>query len=274
MAYAQGKAEVKVRNYLFAQDSDDVALTRFIALAASTSGFLKGAPGGHLPGWHQPGRDNRAFIETLHARLAAAYPEAGQPFHAVRLWTNLLWQPAYLAVIGVHVHGALPALARLSQARQNLDIDGYRLEPGPQYRAGTEAMIARAGGELRGMADAVLVEINAVTRLKRLPAMRLLADRMLGLMVRLGQYRPGTSIAEQHRYCALWLEAMGLAGQGSLETIDLPGGRQAAIVARKGCCLDYLAFPGTYCASCPRQEGALWRERQKQDAIAELDAAE
>lgn len=261
------------RNYLFAASDHDAALTRFIATAAEATGFLKGAPGGLLPGWYRAGLGDHAFIETFYARLAALHPQAGQPFYAVRLWTNLMWQPAYLAGIAVHVHGALPSLAGLSQARQNADINGYRLEAGPQFRGDTEALIARAGAELRAMADVVLAEINAVTKLKRVPALRLLTDRMLGLMVRLGHYRPGLSIAERRRYCALWLDAMGLTGMGDLETLPMHDGRELLIIARKGCCLDYLAYPETYCVSCPKQEDGLRRERQYANALAEIEAA-
>jgi siderophore ferric iron reductase len=261
------------RNYLFAQTQDDVALTRFIATAAAATGFLKGTPGGHLPGWYTPGEDNHDFLDTLYRRLEAGYPDGGQPFYAVRLWTNLLWQPAYLAVIGVHVHGALPAVTTLSQSRQNMDVDGYRLSAGPQMTGDTETLIAQAGRDLRNMAEALLVEINAVTRLKRVPSLRLLADRMLGLMVRLRHFRPEISIAEQYRYCALWLDAMGLGGQGRLETVDLGQGRQVAIMARKGCCLDYLAFPDRYCSSCPKLSDTERHARERASALAELDAA-
>ncbi|MBN9333230.1 hypothetical protein, partial [Devosia sp.] len=112
---------------------------------------------------------------------------------------------------------------------------------------------------------------RVVTKLKRVPAMRLLADRMLGLMIRLHDYVPGITIAEQRRYCALWLAAMGLEGQGDLETLELVDGRQVLIIARKGCCLDYLAFPDAYCSSCPRQDDAVRIRRQRDEAIAELD---
>ena len=260
------------RNYLFAQSSDDVALTRFIALAGSATGFLKGAPGGHLPGWYSLGQDNKAFLEGLHERLAVSYPEAGQPFHAVRLWTNLMWQPAYLSVIAVHLHGALPAVTTLSQARQNLDVNGYRLAPGPQLEGSTDELIAKAGRDLRAMGDAVLAEINGVTKLKRTPALRLLADRMLGLMVRLKHFRPEIGVAEQYRCCELWQAAMGLEGHGGLETLDLPDGEQVAIMARKGCCLDYRAFPGRYCASCPKLDDYERRNREGTNIMAERAA--
>jgi hypothetical protein len=246
---------LSARNFLFAPSADDAALTRFITLGAAATGFLKGAPGGHLPGWHTLGEDNSEFLRTLYGRLEASYPQAGQPFYAVRLWTNLMWQPAYLAVIAVHLFGALPAVTTLSQARQNLDVDGYRLRPGPRMHADLEP------------------EINTITKLKRVPALRLLTDRMLGLMVRLKHYRPEITVAEQHRLCGLWLDAMGLSGHGALETLELHDGQQVAIIARKGCCLDYLAFPDTYCASCPKQDDATRRARQRAGAIEELAAA-
>jgi siderophore ferric iron reductase len=262
---------VAARNFLFALDSDDVALTRLLEAAARVTGFMKGAPGAPLPGWHAAGADNEALLRDLYARTEATYPAAGQPFYAVRLWTNLIWRPAYLAVIAVHVHGALPPLSGLSQEVKGIDISGFRLPAGPQQKGDVESLIARAATELRMLADGMLAEIRVVTKLKRVPAMRLLADRMLGLMIRLRDYVPGITIAEQRRYCALWLAAMGLEGQGDLETLELVDGRQVLIIARKGCCLDYLAFPDAYCSSCPRQDDAVRIRRQRDEAIAELN---
>lgn len=258
------------RNFLFAADNGDVALTRLLATLNRVTGFLQGAPGGALPGWHVVGQDNRAILETLYARLEETYPHAGQPFYATRLWTNLMWQPAYVAVLAIHAHGALPQFSGMAQCVKGIDINGFRLAPGAQAKDETDILIARAGRELREMADSVLVEINGLTRLKRLPALRLLTDRMLGLMLRLNHFVPGTSLADQRRFCSQWLAAMELTGQGDLETLDLADGRQVLLVARKGCCLDYLAFPDTYCASCPKQDDALRIERQVRDALAEL----
>ena len=264
------RPQLTTRNYLFAANAEDVALTRFIALGAKATGFLKGAPGGHLPGWYTPGEDNADFLQTLLGRLQSGYPQGGQPFHAVRLWTNLTWQPAYLAVIAVHLFGALPHIGTISQSRQNMDVDGYRLRAGPMAAGDTETLIAMAGKDLRAMSDALFTEINTVTKFKRLTATRLLADRMLGLMVRLKHFTPMISMDEQYRYCDLWLSAMGLSGHGALETLDLGDGRQVAIMARKGCCLDYLAFPDRYCSSCPRLDDAARRERERTNILAEL----
>lgn len=259
------------RNFLFGLDSDDVALTRLLEAAARVTGFMKGAPGGPLPGWHVPGGDNGLVLREIYARVEATYPEAGQPFYAVRLWTNLLWQPAYLAVIAVHVHGALPQISGISQQPKGIDVAGFRLPAGPQHKADLESLIARAGADMRALADGILAEINTVTKLKRVPALRLLTDRMLGLMVRLRDYVPGMTMEEQQRLCGLWLSAMDLVGQGDLETIGLADGRQVLITARKGCCLDYLAFPDVHCSSCPKQDDDIRLNRQRDEALAELD---
>lgn len=259
------------RDFLFSSSTSDVALIWLIATAAAAIGFMKGAPGRLLPGWHQLGQDNRGFLENLHRHLEASYPQAGQPFYAVRLWTNLIWQPAYLAVIAVHLHGALPAVTTLSQAQRGLYVDGYRLAPGPQYRDNVPAMITRTGRDLRGFADTVLDEINDLTKLRRRPAHYLLAERMLGLMVRLRHFQPQLGVADQLRFAALWLDAMDLTGHGDLDVVELPDGRQAAIVMRKGCCLDYLITPDRLCASCPKQTKTLLVARQRENALAELE---
>lgn len=272
-AHPETDVSATARNFLFAADNGDVALTRLLATLHRVTGFLQGTPGGPLPGWYVAGRDNRGVLETLYARLAETYPEAGQPFYATRLWTNIMWQPAYVAVLAVHAHGALPQVSAMAQCLKGIDISGFRLAPGKQREGSTESLIAHAGGELRAMADLVLGEINGLTKLKRVPALRLLTDRMLGLMLRLNQFVPGTSQADQRRFCALWLEAMGLTGQGDLEALRLADGREVLLVARKGCCLDYLAFPDTYCASCPKQDDDVRLQRQLKDALAELEAS-
>lgn len=258
------------RSFLFAQDSADAATTRLIATAAEVTGFLQGEPGQPRPGSYMPGADNTAMLGALQAGLLATYPQAGPAFHAVRLWTNLLWQPAYLAVIAAHFHGAMPDLGQLSQQRSGIYVNGYRLVPSPQSTGTVEELIAEAGRQLKPIVATMLVEVNGLAKLKPLPARRLFADRMLSLMVWLGQRRPELSASDIERYCSLWLEALGLDGQGALEQVAGPAAQPLLIVKRKGCCLDYLVDNKLYCASCPKQEDHLRVARQTANAVAEL----
>lgn len=258
------------RSFLFPQDTGDAATTRLIATAAQVTGFMKGEPGGPREGWYQPGADNSAMLGQLHQALATTYPKAGPAFHAVRLWTNLLWQPAYLAVIAAHLHGALPDLSGISQQRRGIYVDGYRLRPGAQTAGSTEELIALGGGQLKALAAVMLAEVNSLAKLRPLPARRLLADRMLSLMVWLSQRRRDLPVAVIEGWSEQWLDVLGLSGQGRLEPIDTANGQRLLIVKRKGCCLDYLIDPDRYCASCPKQDEAVRVARQTANALAEL----
>lgn len=264
-------AALTTRSYLFAPNDAASATTRLIATAAELTGFMKGAPGEAPPGWYLPGADNGPLLNGLYDHLRLTYPKAGPAFWTVRLWTNLFWQPAYLAVISVHAHGAVPALSGLSQSARGLYVNGYRLPNGPQWSGPVDAMIERAGRELAEITASMLVEVNGFAKLKPLPARRLLADRMLSLMVRLGQWQPQLSPATLRAYSDQWLAVLGLTGQGDLESVFLPDGREILIVARKGCCLDYRIEPGALCATCPKQDNALRVARQTANAVAELD---
>ena len=259
------------RSFLFAQDSGDAATTRLIASAAQLTGFMKGEPGPARPGWYQVGGDNRAMLEQLLLALQATYPEAGAAFHAVRLWTNLLWQPAYLAVISAHLHGAVPRFATLSQGRRGIYVDGFRLVPAPQQSAPLPERIVDAGQQLRALSETMLAEVNDLVRLKPVPARRLLAERMLGLMIWLAHRRPALTQAEILLFTDSWLDVLGLHDQGRLQSVEAEG-RSLLIVERKGCCLDYRIYPDRLCANCPRQDLGVRLARQIGNALAEMPA--
>jgi len=256
------------RNFLFAPTDPDAATTRLIATAASATGFMKGEPGPARPGWYVHGADNRAMLTELRDQLALSYPDAGAPLWAVRLWTNLLWQPAYLAVIAVHLHGAVPDLTGLSQQRRGIYIDGFRLVPQPMVTGSPEAMIDLAATQLKALADEMFVAVNGLEKLRPIPARRLFADRMLGLMVWLGQRRRDLTLEEMEAYADRWMDQLDLTGQGQLERVSA-GQRTLLITRRKGCCLDYLIDPDRLCANCPRQDPELRIARQTANALAE-----
>jgi siderophore ferric iron reductase len=179
-----------------------------------------------------------------------------------------LWQPAYLAVIAVHLHGAVPDLAGLSQQRRSIYVDGFRLVPRPMVTTSPEAMVALAAVQLKTMADEMFAAVNALEKLRPIAAKRLFADRMLGLMVWLGQRRRDLTPDAIEAYAARWMEQLDLTGQGQLERV-VARERTLLITQRKGCCLDYLIDPDRLCANCPRQDPQLRIARQTANALAE-----
>ena len=259
------------RSFLFAQDDATVATTRLIATAASATGFMKGAPGEAPAGWYRPGADNSDFIATLLAALRQTYPDVDPAFHAVRLWTNLIWQPAYLAVIAVHLHGAVPDLSGLAQDRRGIYVDGFRLASRPQRKGPEAEMIADATGQLWDMTAAMLAEVNAIAKLRETPARRLLAFRVASLVLWLGGRRPELTNDDLRRLSEQWLGALDLTPHASLQPVFAPDGAELLVVKRKGCCLDYLITPDRLCASCPKQPEAVRLARQTANAVAERD---
>jgi siderophore ferric iron reductase len=257
------------RSFLFPQDSADPATTRLIAAAAQFTGFMKGEPGPALPGWYAPQGDNSAFLGELLVALRAAYPQAGPAFGAVRLWTNLTWQPIYLAFIAVHVHGAVPSLLGLTQRRRGIYVDGYRLRAEAQSSGTTEEMLEGAAQQLRALSETMLEEVNALAKLRPIPAQRLVAERVLSLLVRLARKQPDLSNEQIRGLAQLWLGALDMEGRGELEAVGAPDGTEVLIVRRKGCCLDYLITPDRLCSNCPRQDEEQRRARQLADAVAE-----
>jgi siderophore ferric iron reductase len=137
------------------------------------------------------------------------------------------------------------------------------------WTGSTEQMIARAGAQLRAMTDDLLQEVNAVEKLRPLLAHRLLAERMLGLMLWLGQRQRELTIEQIEAYAAQWLAVFDLEGQGTLERVNAEG-RRLLIVKRKGCCLDYRIDPDRLCANCPKQGDAVRVGRQVANALAEV----
>jgi siderophore ferric iron reductase len=257
------------RSFLFAQDDAAVATTRLIATAASSTGFMKGMPGAAPEGWYRVGGDNADFLTALHEALRQTYPDAGAAFHAVRLWTNLIWQPAYLAVIAVHLHGAVPDFSGLSQDRRGIYVDGFRLAGRPQRSGSVAEMIADAAGQLRVATDAMLAEVNTLERLRETPAKRLLAYRMAALMLWLGHRRREMSNHDVLATAAQWFGALDLGSHVALQPVPAGDGTEVLIVKRKGCCLDYLITPDRLCASCPKQPEAVRLQRQTANAVAE-----
>src|SRR5690606_38127447 len=156
------------------------------------------------------------FLGGLHAALQQTYPEAGAAFHAVRLWTNLIWQPAYVAVISVHLHGAVPDFSGLSQDRRGIYVDGFRLAGRSQRSGSIAEMVTDAAGQLRTATDAMLAEVNALERLRDTPARRLLAYRMAALMLWLG-HRRRESNDDVLGTAAQWFAAPDLANHVALQ---------------------------------------------------------
>lgn len=225
-------------------------------LFAAAEGFvpgMAGAVGGHAAGWVTPGADNHDAIAGLVSAVASAHPEAGRGYAPLRAWMALTWQPVVLAVLAVHRLGLVPPLDRLSQGRRGTTMMGYRLPADAPVRGDERAMVEVAGDRVRGLADGLLADLRAVAPVKPRLAHRLLADRLLAVVLRASVGEVADLAAGR---AAGWMAAMRLDGHSGLVPVTLDDGRPWLALDRKACCLEYMVDGGGLCASCPRQDNA------------------
>ncbi|ENO15066.2 siderophore ferric iron reductase [Marinobacter nanhaiticus D15-8W] len=242
-------------------------LDRFFALSSSVLPALAGECSSCDDGCIRAGRDNQAIIQTLYDNLSIASPEAGMPYWSVRCWSLMVWQPVVLTLIGVHGAGQLPPLEELRQKVGREMVAGFRLPQG-RWEGGNQAELIQRGGEaLRWLVDALLAELQQITRIKPLTARRLVADSLMAGVGRLGGLLPEVSRGDQLALADAWLAATGLENQSALKPVCLPDGTESLVLDRKACCMHYRRHDGDLCASCPKQKDAVRFERMKQELI-------
>lgn len=221
---------------------------------------MAGRLGPPTPGEIATGADNHDAIRRLAGDIAARAPEGGRAYWSVRTWGMLTWQPAVLAVMGVHRFGVVPQVDAMGQCVAGPMVLGYSLPPEATMEGGDAARIAEAGARLRRLANALLADLRAEMVMKPVLAGRLLADRVLGTLVR--------ASANPVAHADNWLAAMGLEGQSALMPLVLPGGGHGHGLDRRACCLAYRVEGGGLCASCPK----LPKEERHQRLAAEYEA--
>jgi siderophore ferric iron reductase len=192
------------------------------------------------------GRDNRAALQALVTAIAEAEPDAGRGFWALRAWGMLIWQPAMLTLLGVQRLGLRPDLEALGQSVQGPMVWGFQIPAGAGQPGDAEELLTPAAGALRAMSDRLLEELNGVVRVKPELARRLLADRLLGLILYAEPQGDVEPLAER------WLQAAGLQRKSGLMRVPLGDGGTRLALERRACCLEYRGTSAAFCATCPK----------------------
>lgn len=239
--------------------------------ARSLVAILTGEVGPHEKGWILPGRDNSAPLTELYRTIRLHAPEAGPAFWSTSLWNHLNWQPVVIALISVHRFALLPDISSLAQKVGSSGVAGVRLASADVQRSKPEQLIGIAGAQLRSYYEAILAEQKGLQRhsgqtefasVKPLTARRLLADRLLSLLVRLA---PVLNVPDNEMLRAAassWMAATGLESMSALLPIDLSNGREKLVLDRKACCMTFLRSGHEVCPSCPTQQSRQDRLRR------------
>ena len=237
------------------QDTANTETQDFVALAARVHPGLDGTASPSFNSGISCNRDNTTeAIEALVASWERAFPEAGQPYWSVRSWTLLIWQPVFIAVLGVHGVGSVPPIDRLWQRLDSGIVAGFWLPEKGWRETGADEVqrIERAGELLAQVRDRLLADLSGVIRLKRLSAYRLMADTLLAALATLENLSGAFTHERIQALADQWLAATGLSNQSQLMPLTLAGGQPALGLDRKACCMHYRRDDGCYCASCPK----------------------
>lgn len=215
------------------------------------------------------GQDNRDQISALVHSLQTSFPDAGAPYWSARCWTFLVWQPIALSIVGVHGAGVLPPMDAL---RQTIGpgyryVAGYQL-PGNGWQVDSEqALIDVGGAVLRQVCDQLLEDMRDVINFKPLSAMRLVADSLIGGLMRLPGMRDDYNMARLQLLTDHWLTAAGLEGESGLIPVRLDEGVVRLGLSRKGCCMHYRCSIDELCDGCPKMKPAERMQSIKQELM-------
>lgn len=190
-------------------------------------------------------------IRELYETLKATHPEAGSAYWLTRTWTLLCWQPIYVAFVSIYSCGGLPDLLKIGQKVQPNFIAGYQFSDNHYTEGRTEELIVRAGAELEQLFSYFREEISHWTRIRPGFTNHLIADGILGSIVRLNQFMPDLNADYLHRQAQLWLSAFNLPLKLA-NTLHYDQNSSSLKLIRTSCCLVYKCDGRKLCSDCPR----------------------
>jgi siderophore ferric iron reductase len=200
------------------------------------------------------GSDADAGVIAALVRVTAeAHQTAGPAYWAARAWSMLIWQPCVLAILAVHDLDRALAVDRMQQRVDGTLVAGYRFCD--TAIGTTDDPLTATAQALSSLTDTLFWRLSGIIKIKRIYAERLLADRLLGVMLAHPSFANSEDAVSLLSAKRRWLDAMGLEGASDIALKTSEDGRLRPQLVRKACCLHYRTEPGALCASCPKLSG-------------------
>lgn len=201
--------------------------------------------------------------------LKTAHPEAGRHYWSARSWTLLTWQPVCLTLGAAMVAGQRFPIQQLCQRTTACMVAGYSLQAEQFESVQPAGLIESAASALRQYTNGIYTQLSSQTPLSETLALRLLADRVLSVLLLMRKLLELES-SQIERLGQHWLKAMDLEGYSALMTITMTDGSERLALNRKGCCQDYRRSDGQLCNTCPRQKIQLRMQRLQSEAETDV----
>jgi siderophore ferric iron reductase len=229
----------------------DPDLARMLGLVQQVVPGLCGTQGTQaLPGALRCG--DEAALRALCRHWAAAHPEAGAHYLALRCWGLAIWQPVYLSVIAAQLDTHVPHLAGLAQPVAEGFPSGFQLPAHAPVAASPFERMDAAATELRAFCDSMRAALADCVALHLRAADRLQAECVLGALLRVHRHAPACSGHELAALGAAWLARLGIAGGCGFLAYRARDGTPALALDRKVCCHHFRRRDGEKCSTCPK----------------------
>ncbi len=190
-------------------------------------------------------------IRELYESLKCSHPEAGAPYWLTRTWTLLCWQPVYVAFIAIYACRGLPPLSTMSQQVHPNFVAGYQFDSDHYTQGSEQELILQAGRELGILFEYYQQEMSKWVRIRPGFTRHLIADGILGCLVKLSQFSsnlPKEYLFDQGRQ---WLSACSLPEKLIASLTYNEESKQLSLV-RTSCCLVIKCDGRKLCLDCPR----------------------
>ncbi|EGU45455.1 hypothetical protein VISP3789_04540 [Vibrio splendidus ATCC 33789] len=190
-------------------------------------------------------------IKRVYDGLAENHSEAGKAYWLTRTWDLVCWQPIYVTFVSIYGLHSLPDIKNIGQFRYKEFVTGYRFFNGDHQHGTPEELIPHAGQAILELTEFFRSQISEWTRIRPGFTNHLLADLLLGCLIKLQQREQSLTneyITEQAR---LWLTACQLP-ENHLDSLKIDDTTGLLKLVRVSCCLVYKCDSRKYCDDCPR----------------------
>ena len=224
---------------------------QFFQTALSITPLLKGGLDKPEKAHFNPQQDSQVAINKLYHYWQVQHPEAGSSYWLTRGWTMLIWQPLYLAFIGVYATHAVPKLSLVGQYQgENGLVAGFTLPEYHLFTGDLQELITYSGQELKLLFAALREQFSQQYRLRPGFVAHLLADSILINLSTLQQLRTDLDAYQQAK---LWFAALDLPNKHLSALYKVPKAETWS-VKRISCCMHYRRNDGDLCSNCPKNK--------------------
>lgn len=223
---------------------------------------------------------NLPLLESLYSQCQVANPEAGERYWSTRVWTLLIWQPAYLAVAAVHGMSRSVDFSCLQQSVSQSSVHGFFLQDDALLNVATVSsycesmeaseswrLLLATAESLCRLVNGLFSELSSICKLNRTNSYGLVADALLSGLMALYRALPGFKHVHAVIFGRLWCHFMKLEDRHGVAVSQLEiraaisdGSRSDLFLKRKSCCRHYLVDPGNLCLDCPLQKCGLFKK--------------